>query len=71
MPEHANGTGFWLAIAMLIVMALIGIYDLYALWYMPPDQTVSYHLRTWSVAFPGLPLLIGFVLGHLFYPIPR
>jgi len=71
MPENANDTGFWLAITMLIVIASVGAYDLYALWYLPPDTTVSYYLRTWSVTFPGLPLLIGFVLGHLFYPIPR
>jgi len=67
---QANGTGFYLAITMLVVLAAVGLYDLYALWHLDTQDTVSHHMRAWSVAFPGLPMLIGFVLGHLFYPIP-
>jgi len=65
-----NG-GFLLAVTFLLLVALIGFYDLYALWYLPPENTVSWFLRLWSRDFPGLPLFLGFVLGHLYFPLPR
>lgn len=63
--------GFWLAGFFLIVLAVIGAYDCYALWWLPAGNTVSYYLRDWSEQLLVLPLLVGILLGHLFFPLPR
>lgn len=64
-----HGAGFGLAISFLVLLGLIGVYEVYAIFCLPGDETVSYHLRQWSYAFLGLPLAIGFILGHLFFPM--
>lgn len=56
-----------LAIAFLMVMFVIAVYDTWAINYRTPEWTVTYVLRDWSTQFPVLPLAIGIVLGHIFF----
>jgi len=54
--------------AFLIGLALVvaGIVDIVAVYYGNP--TVSTVIQSWSRAFPILPLIVGILLGHLFWP---
>jgi len=69
--SHSPAVPFGLAVSLLIVLSLIGLWDVYALWYLPPGSTVSYYLRNWSRELPALPMFVGLVLGHLFFPLPN
>jgi len=69
MTTDTQAPGFWLAIILLVILAVIGGYELYALFQLPGDQTVTYFIRAWSQQIPLLPLAIGIVLGHLFFPV--
>lgn len=60
-----------MAIIFVGSLAGIGAYDSYCLFADTPGITVSAVLREWSEAFPILPLLLGVVVGHLFFPLPR
>lgn len=60
-----------LAIAMLIGMAVVGLYDVYAYSFLPPGNSVSYVLQAWSRTYPMLPFFFGLLAGHLFWPISR
>lgn len=57
-----------LAIAFLCVCFTIGIYDVWAVYVSGVNDTVSAVLGRWGAQFPVLPLLIGMVLGHVFWP---
>jgi hypothetical protein len=62
--------GFWLAVAFHLLALIVGVYDAYAIWYLSEAETVSYWIRRWSHDAPALPLLVGFVMGHLFFLPP-
>jgi len=66
-----NLVGFWLAMMLMLTAVLIGVWDVYAIWYLPAGSTVSWHLRQWSQAVPLIPFLLGIIVGHLFFPMPR
>lgn len=71
-PETPIGyAGFMLACSIIIVLGLAGLYDVYAVYFLRPQDTVSWYLRAWSTELPVLPMLIGLVLGHLLFPLPR
>ena len=46
---------------------MISVYEVWALTAKGPDWTVTHVLRKWSREFAILPLLIGILLGHLFF----
>lgn len=47
---------------------LIALWDLYCLGISKPNETVSYVMGEWGRDFPILPLFIGLVIGHVFWP---
>ena len=57
-----------LAIAFLAVCFAVGVYDVYVTYLQGSDETVSTVLGRWGAQFPVLPLMIGLVLGHVFWP---
>ena len=66
--KEMNGTPpLVLAAALHAVIVCIAIWDIYAAASGNMEASVSSIVRTWSVQFPVLPLLIGVVLGHLFW----
>lgn len=75
VSHPANGPSsqvqLWLAIALLVILFVVGIWDIYASYWIGSGNTVSYLIQSWSLQFPALPLLVGFLLGHLFWPIRR
>lgn len=63
--------GAAIAIAFLVVVLAVGAYDVYASFFLPPGSTVSYFIQGWSKQFPALAFAVGFLVGHLFWPLRR
>jgi hypothetical protein len=53
------------AIALLVMIGSTAALDVVLTSCNQP--TVSMHIRDWSRAYPALPLLVGVVMGHLFF----
>lgn len=63
---------FWevaIAWVLLAVLFVILVYDFVAAMYGPANATVSSYVQSLSVRFPVVPLLVGLVIGHLFWPV--
>ena len=58
-----------LAISLLVVCFLAGVWDIVAVARGTPLDTVSRTLQTWSLDYPILPLIVGILLGHIFWPV--
>lgn len=54
------------AVLMLAAVCLTGVVDIYATW--SNQETVSQVISNWSREFPVLPLAVGLLMGHLFWP---
>ena len=59
------------ALFLIIALVIVGLWDLYAGWWTPPQSSVSAVIQEWSRRYPALPLAIGILLGHLFWPTYR
>lgn len=55
-----------IAIGVLVVLAAVGIWDIYVMAKGEPDDTVSSLLRSWSRVSTILPFVVGLILGHIF-----
>ncbi len=60
---------FVLAIAFHVVLTIIGLWDLYTWYFLPPGHSVSAVIQRWSDQFPAMLLFVGFMFGHLFWPL--
>jgi hypothetical protein len=60
--------GFLLALYFLFTLMVVGVYELYSLFFVDGNETVSHYLVEWSRQFLILPLAIGIILGHLLFP---
>ena len=60
-----------LAITLLVLVAIIGGWDIWVAFGTVEGRSVSEILYTWGQRFPPLVLLIGLLLGHLFWPVRR
>lgn len=68
--EVWDRVGFAIAISFLIAAACVGLYDLWVVMGPPKGtMTVSAYIVRWSHEYPILPYAMGFVLGHLFFPM--
>lgn len=65
--EMSMGTAHILAIALIILAALIGAWDVIQVSKKHPEYTVSNVLQGWSKDYPILPLTLGVILGHIFW----
>lgn len=56
---------------LILVVNIIGlaIYDVAALWWWGPPATISVVAYETSRSHPLLPLVVGLLLGHLFFPL--
>jgi phosphatidylglycerophosphate synthase len=58
--------------AWVVVLFIAGIllYDVYAFYKGGVRGTVSYMvIMTWSRKYPAFTFMVGFVMGHLFWPL--
>lgn len=58
----------YLSLLFLFMLIVVWLFDWYAIVKDRPRETVSAMLLEWSQAWPILPLLVGIVIGHLFWP---
>lgn len=58
----------WLIVLFLFAHLVIAIWDIWAVTAGRPEDTVSSALLDWARQAPVIVLVIGFILGHLFWP---
>jgi len=64
-------TGLCVALWLLINVLGVGLYDIFAFFFLSSKDTVSYWLQSWFQQFPVLAVTVGVVLGHLAWPLHR
>lgn len=65
--EQSTLVGFSIAIFFMAVIAIIALFDAWAIFSGAHCWTVSDWLQHWSASSPLIPLAIGLVIGHLFF----
>jgi hypothetical protein len=63
------GPNAFVAILLMVVLYVVGVYDAVALMFYGHTYTVSYVIKSWSREFPIVPILVGLLIGHLFWPV--
>jgi hypothetical protein len=58
------------ALFLVFVILAVGAFDVAMALFVGREATVSIVVQRWSQSFPGLVLALGYVLGHLFWPLP-
>jgi len=58
-----------LAVAVHVVLIGVAAWDLTAVATSHPDLSVSHLFQRWAIENPILPLALGIIVGHLFWPI--
>lgn len=61
-------TSAWIAGGLLVTFLIVGLWDVAALYSGHADDSVSAVIGRWSQQFPVLPLAVGLIAGHLFWP---
>lgn len=67
--DHKVST--YTAVLLVAVLAWAGVWDVFAAWRWGYHETITYVVRSWDVPFPPLRLVIGFILGHIFWGGPQ
>ena len=57
-----------IALALLALHLVVGAWDIYATFWLPPGSTVSWVLQGWCRHWPVLPFAMGVLAGHLLWP---
>jgi hypothetical protein len=57
-----------LALCLLVMFLLVGVWDIYVQAKGEPENTVSNLLGVWSQNYPMLPMVMGILVGHLLWP---
>jgi hypothetical protein len=63
----SNHASVVVTIVLLVVLAIVGLYDVYAIIKWGDAYSVTFVIRKWNAEFPVMGLLVGIVLGHLFW----
>lgn len=58
-------------IAIAAIIGLIAIYDVFALIKGGTVATISYRIRDWSKRYVAFTFMVGFAMGHLFWPMKK
>ena len=59
-------TTIWI---LVIIAIFLGIYDISVIAKYGVKQSISYLIYNLARQYPAIPFLIGFLMGHLFFPI--
>jgi len=60
---------FFIALWLIGNMFAVGLYDVFATFFLQEKQTVSFWMQAWLREFPILGVAIGIVIGHLAWPV--
>ena len=58
----------WLGVAIVLSLALAGVWDVWIIYRGQDELTVSYILRSWFARFPPAAVALGVLIGHLVWP---
>jgi hypothetical protein len=64
-----NVAPYVLAILLLIIVGVVGLWDIYCSWIGSQESTVSYLLNQFASGNPIFAFFVGIVCGHLFWPL--
>lgn len=64
-----DATRAMLSWGLLMLAIAIGVWDIWVVSSGRQDMTVSSVLHDWSLRHPILPLTLGILLGHVFWPV--
>jgi len=54
------------------LIAVIALYDFWAYFQGGQEATISWIIiERWSTQYPAITFLVGFVMGHLFWPLAK
>lgn len=56
-------------VILLIVVCLLGIYDLFVFLYGGEQSTISAVLKEASLDYPGILFAVAYICGHVFSPM--
>lgn len=56
------------AIILLACISICVIWDVFVAWNPIPKDTISEETVAFVMNHPTVPLLVGFIMGHLFWP---
>lgn len=56
-------------IIIILVVAGLLIYDVFAIAKWGMHESVSYKIYDWSFKFPLIPFAFGLLMGHFFWPV--
>jgi len=59
--------GMGLAIFLLFVLTVVGLFDIVSAFHGRQTATVSDYIHSWSLKFPLIPFLAGLLAGHLWF----
>jgi hypothetical protein len=54
---------------LFVTLALVGVYDVYAVLFIGGNSTVSYEIYSLGRKFPTFYLAIGLLIGHVILPL--
>jgi len=58
-----------IALWLLGNVLVVGVYDVYAIFHLSQEETVSYWMQSWFRQLPVLAVAVGIVIGHLAWPL--
>jgi len=64
-------SGLYVSIWFLANVLFVGLFDIYAIFFLRREDTVSYWFQAWLRDFPILGVALGVIIGHLAWPIHR
>ena len=60
-------TQILIIIAAILIHLVVLTWDMWAIFSGHEQHTISSVIRQWSKAYPFLPLMVGVLVGHLFF----
>jgi len=58
-----------IALWLLGNVLLVGVYDVYAIFHLTQEETVSFWVQRWFRELPVLAVAVGIVIGHIAWPL--
>ncbi len=69
MVEDLRWVRVVLAVSIHVVIIACAAWDLLAIGFQRDEYTVSSLIQRWAIENPVLPLAVGVLMGHLFWPV--
>jgi len=64
---HPEAIAKAVILAIGVIVALVGVADIWLSVRFSPDASLSSTIRTLSTSYPAIPFAVGVLMGHLFW----